>query len=358
VSSADLDCDPRGPFEADLRRYRSRLVAVRALRDSAVAVVLSLAIAAVMMIVVAPAPRAAILTSLLIGMGAVALATMIAWMQAPSLRRTAVVVDRRLHANDCLVSAVECLRQSDAVADLVVREASRRLAARRPAELLPFELPRRFAALLATASVLVLAASFVGGRRSGDATSRARIATATTPPTVTGSSRGQRTSTGDAQKAPSDAVSSSPTDANGPRPNRRTEANSTTASSTPADASRTTSEPNQGSTGERGSNAPAEHRPANGATSIDRGAAASGGGRGESAATRSASAAGGVSGGSPLRDSRAASPASAPQPRSDARPGAEAAWTRAQAAIAGNRVPGDRRQLVRDYFSALRTTPR
>jgi hypothetical protein len=82
-----------------------------------------------------------------------------------------------------------------------------------------------------------------------------------------------------------------------------------------------------------------------------------GGGRSATLATQTARGAGGVSGRS-LSNAPAGERAGAPSSTQSAAQMDEAAWTRAQAAIARERIPADLRQLVQDYFTAIRRARR
>jgi hypothetical protein len=64
-------------------------------------------------------------------------AALVAWMHAPSTRRTAIELDRRLTLDDSFVAALDALRASLPVASLVVRYAVNRYGSAKPRDVFP-----------------------------------------------------------------------------------------------------------------------------------------------------------------------------------------------------------------------------
>jgi hypothetical protein len=383
------DRNRRPELARELRRYRARVMLVAAVRHGALAMLLAIGAAAAMMLLWTPNARTAVAVVAALVLLAVIVAAVAARILAPSLAQTATLVDRRLGSNDCLVTAVECLGASDPVADLVVREAVRRLARVTPATLLPFELPRRFAPAAATVGAIAIAAVLVPNRSQEPATSAASAGRATpSAERSTASARGQRGRTANPQDA---SVADAATRAIPSVPDRTVDrsrittsdnaagrsgseagrptapgGSRSTATDTPRAASDGTTTPNQpdrGSTANQSSdpgstNASARGGRSNGAASQSgtAGAIGAGGGRSTALASRTASGAGGVSGGS--LSNTATGRSDAPRVGQSAAITSEAAWTRAQAAIARDRIPSDLRQVVQDYFTAIRRAPR
>jgi hypothetical protein len=351
----------------------------------AVTAVVALAVAVPVTIAWAPAVSSGILLTATVVIAAALVAALAARVSAPGLKETAAIVDRELRSSNCIVTAFECLQASDAVADLVIREATRRLDPVTPAAILPIRLPRHFAALTCAAGAIAIGAVLVQNRQQGH---DAAPAQARQPATAAGrdaGARGQRGNTPATQDPASVATSTVAPDAVRRDPNAagsRTAENNGPSGRDGAPADPATSASPVRSAPSSDAPSPSAQAPAPASASSPAGRAAddssgrqaagntgdrgrqraglgadggSGGGRGSAAglAARTTSGAGGVNAGSSLAQ-RAPSPAARPLTAQGSQAAADAAWTRAQAAIARDRIPSDLRQLVQDYFTAIR----
>jgi hypothetical protein len=380
VSAAATHGDSRAVFVSELRRYRRRAVVVRGVRDALLCAAVATAIALPAAVVMNT--RAASVLALVTAAALVALlgAAVSAIVLAPSESRVAAVLDRALGRKDGLVTAVECAATasaSDPVAALVIREGTRQLAASHPSDVLRFEVPRLFVPIVAIAVVVTIAATFTRGRVIRD--------TAPTVPSADALSPGDRGGTSGAGRAVGAAptanagragvIAARPADSRRDGPASGHERASSPASATQPSSSANASAPRADGTVApvTGSHASATAAPAQevgrGSGSADRearadrggtgrsgdgagsGAAAGGGGRGSARVTGIAQGAGGVGGVAVVL------PPGAGATRDGSTSYAaryDAAWKEAQAAIARDRVPADVRELVRQYFLAIR----
>jgi hypothetical protein len=274
----------------------------------------------------------------------------------PSNRATAAVIDRRLHLQDRIVTAVQCQSGGDAFSRLVVQDAVERLSAISPSEAFPFQMPlaRRGAVLTSaalTVSVVIVATMAPGWRgaktnpgtpMSGDGpASPARSAKSAVAPGSTSVAEAPtaspRTRVGPSSEAVLPPRSISPPAGAEQRP-------------LGGDAA---TQPGTG-TGDHASAAFANPGTRNGVARIaesNNGTAVQG--AATSAAAGPSTHVGGVNG-SPAMTDRVAR--AAPPPVADAAYVAayRAGRASAEAAIAQERIPVDRRAYVRQYFVAIR----
>ena len=387
MTAVGAERDRRDRLTRELQRYRARMITVAGSRYAASAIVVALAVAvSVSLTWRLHAPVAGGLGAALVAVAAL-LSFIAASMSAPSLAQTASRLDRRLGSNDCLVTAVECLGASDPVADLVVCEGLRRVESSTPSTLLPLELPQRIGMLSAVASTIV-AASIIGWNRStitagADAPSTSPVGATPAAERSVPNGRGQQQRPANPQEASVTASASPRAVAGAPEPT----ADRSRAADNDSAAAKSGSESSRGTTADRSSALPTDpsrapnesassantdrnattaaggsrsDRPsARGDRDIASGAqiGSGGGGRSATLASQTSRGAGGVSGGS-LSTAPTVDRASAPPSTQSAAQMDEAAWTRAQAAIARERIPADLRQLVQDYFTAIRRARR
>jgi hypothetical protein len=66
-----------------------------------------------------------------------AAAVVLTWVRRPSMRRTAIELDRRLALDDSFVAALDCLKASLPVASLVIRYALNRFGSAKPRDVFP-----------------------------------------------------------------------------------------------------------------------------------------------------------------------------------------------------------------------------
>lgn len=377
--------DRRERLARELHRYRTRMTMIATGRYATASIVVALGLAVIVSLVSRPDAWAAIGLAAAVVAAASLGSFIVARMSAPGLAQTAALLDRRLGSNDCLVTAVECLDASDPVADLVVREGLRRVEASTPTTMLPFELPRRFGALAGAAATIVVVV-VVGWSRSIPATP---AAPSTSPSESTPAAdraapngRGQEQRPANSQEASASAGPSARAVAGASQPaaDRPRGADNDSAagrsgsesgrsaaagrsSAPPTDPARAPNDSASGTNADRNATTGAGGSRSDGVSARgDRGAAAgaqngSGGGRSATLATQTARGAGGVSGGS-LSNAPANDRSDAPRSTQSPAQMDEAAWTRAQAAIARDRIPADLRQLVQDYFTAIRRARR
>jgi hypothetical protein len=375
--------DPRDALAHALQRYRARLILVGAGRYAASAILVAIGLAAIAAALWRLDPRAAIaLAAALVALAALG-SLVAAQMSAPSLARTAALLDRRLGSNDCLVTAVECLGASDPVADLVVREGLRRLDGAAPKATLPLEWPRRIGVLSAAAVSTIVVMSAIEWNRSVPAAGSESVAGRSIPATDRSApaGRGQQPRAANSPATTADASPSARAIPAAPDPhaNQSRVADGDSAagrsgsengraadrSNAPADSPRASNDPSPSGTNAdpNAATAAGGSRSDSATARGDRGAAAGapngsgGGGRSATLAARASQGAGGVSGGS-LSNASAGDRSDAPRSPQSAAQTTDAAWTRAQAAIARDRIPADLRQLVQDYFTAIRRARR
>jgi hypothetical protein len=357
-----------------LRRFRRRLASVAFVR--LVPAVTLLAVLATETAVVGAhltGRHAAIVFVVAVAL-ALALAGWLAAWRTRSLPGTAATLDRLFHLDDALLTAVAFADHPDPVSNLVVADAVGRLNALAPRDL-PLEPPpglRWMAALGAIALVVglmlgrqALLRESSGGApgqsaREAEGTSVPSRAPATAAAVVGATPRERQDHAGAVQHDP----------AAGTRPDAlprdvrdRPERQPSEERSNPADG-------RSGNGAKAGAGADARHadsrtdappasRSRGGAGDAQRSAASAahndrGGGRGSGIATRAGTGAGGANGA--LRAPAPADSNTMHIPVDDARYAARfrAAWSRAEAPLAQERLPAERRAYVRDYFLAIR----
>jgi hypothetical protein len=303
----------------------------------------------------------------------VAMAGTIALVRIPSLHATAAVLDRRLRLEDRIVTALQFARDSDVVSRLIVRDASERLAKHPPMALSATPQPRLgwLAIVGAAASLLfalaVLRAPFVfqgdtsapAGASSTDAPGGPRQSRPGAGPSATSSEAGTAASVaraqigrdGVARRAPQDAAATSAPPGAGVLSGASTSSRNDSAAGQRA-GTRGDVQPGSQRGAEAGSGVGTAGRSVAGG---DRGGHGSGAGGGATAGTETG--AGGVKGGMPAASAR--QPAARRLP--DGPNYSAQYWnarTRAEAAIAQERVPARLRRYIRDYFLALQPTGR
>jgi hypothetical protein len=274
-------------------------------------------------------------TRWVVALAVIVLASVAACIRAivrrPSLRETVLAVDRRLGLQDRLVASAQFLGGDDAFAQLIERDAARRLADRDPASVLPVEmLSASIVAMLVALAIpagLLLASAIRQSSWSlavGALASRAGLEIAAEAPAVGRVVRATEARSPDratpVAAAPPPGVELSRPPGAAPRaadpPHRDTL------------PSRTESERNDGA----GSGAGRETARRDGGASQGR--------------------AGGVAAGALA--SGAADTASGRESRIESTAAYRAAWSRAQSAVAPDRIPADERALVARYFAAIR----
>lgn len=316
-----------------LARGRRRMILARVWRDASIATPIAAVLAELIVLLGGRAiPTVSLRWSLAVAAATIALTAAVirALIAPPTLNEVASTIDRRLGLGERLTTAAQVLGQDDGFAQLVERDAAARLTRFRPARALPFETPR--AALAMTLVAVAVPALFLAGAwiyegdwNRGLSTLSSRIGLEIPSP-----------ATDDAA-----AVTSAATPQAGSRPAQSEEARRSGVELQPrAPESGGASAPRQTQT-----SSPSQSTPESGARDS---AGASTVGRQSPGATADA---GGVAAGS-LASSAAATPAKAE--RDEAAPTYRSAWSRAQSAVAVDRVPADRRLLVKRYFSAIR----
>ncbi len=266
-------------------------------------------------------PYLAALATMLVPLAAAAIRAIV---RRPTLRDAAAAVDTRLGFDQRLITAVQFLGDDDPFAQLVERDAASRLSGFDPARALPLHMPRAAYAGIVLALLLPAAVVLTTALRSGDWTrSMTALAgdTVLEIPSPSAAGADMRSAT-TARPAHSQAVSSG---------ERR--------------GVELTPQPSQRALGE----SPAMRTPA---SSDTREGDSSGSGTGRARSTSASPHAGGVAAGDLA--SRLADTAADTDAGSGNTPEYRAAWSHAQASIAQDRVPLDRRALVKRYFEAIR----
>lgn len=144
-----------------LRRMRRRAIIVRFARYAAgVAVVFPLGAAALL---IGGLPGVAVAISVA---ACAAIAAAAAVIRTPDLRAIAAVADARLGLADRVVTAVQHADDRDMMSRLVVRDAVARLQSSVPARVFPFEMPSRLGSIAAGA-IVIAAIAVIGSRMAG-----------------------------------------------------------------------------------------------------------------------------------------------------------------------------------------------
>jgi hypothetical protein len=340
------------PFDL-LRRCRRRLTAVAAVRYAGITVPIAIVSSEAMAFAARPGP--AVLTVLItatIGL-ALAAALIAAMVGAPSLRGAAAAVDGRLRLQDRMVTALHVSNDHDPMARLVVRDAAARVAGLSPSQMFALEQPAHFRAIVAGAVSLSVAFAMAAAATSPAwRIERPRgVGSA-----VTGGAQQGRVSPRGPQQPGASAVPSP----SAPRLNKAPQVAASqevargTEPAVGCDLGRTPAGLKTG--GSRGGSPSASasaDRDLPGST-VPVGAAAAG--RGAVGETQDAiRAAGGVKGES-LRPPVSAADATSPDSTLSSTYAARyrTASSRAQAAIAQERVPAGFGTYVRNYFIAIR----
>lgn len=386
---------PAGQFVADqVRRCRRRLRLLASIRYACIAST-SGALAASAF---ALAFRMPILVAVAWMMGGLGLGLVAgvaaAALRAPSLRKTAEILDRCLHLDDRAVTALQLTGDEDPVAGLVVSDASRRLAAIVPAEVFPLEMRinRRLLVAPAAAALGVLLVLLWNGAQAVRQPSNSAVGqggagrSLATAPRGADAAHAEEIDAGvpaDIETARASAIESSQDRSAGPTTEpRRSESAAASPSSSDAQPSRDRAMSQQSLTGNGADTMPPDadrtrsiaDRPAprldapqnstalDGTRSADALAAAGGpaptgrGGATPASTLGAGTAAGGVAGQLPQAAALDPNESFPRQLSYDAR--YRAAWVRAQAALAHNRVPRALRSYVKDYFEAIRPAAR
>jgi len=341
--------DPSATILTTVARCRARTQLVAAARRAGITI--PLAIIAVELFAITSAAAPGQLVG--IAVGALALAVTIAALPSilriPSVRTIATAIDARLRLQDRTVTAVQMLDDGDPMAQLVVRDAARRLSSVSPGAVFPFEAPLHFRGALAgaigaTGLFVVLTASRgqagapptgSNGIRSAGAAQSGRMGK---PPSNAQVAEGAAPSAAAAQRKASSPIPA-------------------TREDTPIGRESAKNDPAEQTLARNGS-APRAVDAARPAPARDVGAAARmrDSGRGATGfAERAAAAAGGVNGATDpsladaaRRAARAAAPAGAGY-----RDRYRVASDRAQSAVAQERLPARLRTYVKRYFVAI-----
>jgi hypothetical protein len=323
---------------AHLDRFRRRAALVIAVRSMAIAgsAFFTCAGAAALLNVVAPAPAcwwAAAAT--------MAAAVVMTIAQLPSRRATAVMVDRRLHLHDRTVTALQCAGSPDAFSQLVVRDATSRLASADPSEAFPMRLPRMAAAgPLATGLALLMVAALPSMRGfSFGGRTLASVTGGTVRPSPARGEASRRAGTEAAARSASSTRDARTTAAPNPQTSRATES--------PAAPFAT----GVGAQGARGGNQSANDGPSLTTATAETRADSRGASAPDASPSGQSRLAGGVTGASRRRD---VTRETAPRDTREYATAYRAGHAAAERAIAQDRVPAERRAYVRAYFQAIR----
>ena len=353
---------------AHFDRWRARLRLAATARFAYVVVPLSIAAAQIVLLV----PRPAWSTDGRLWGAVVAFALTICWavahVRTRSRREIARAIDRRLSFDDRAVSALHCLGHDDAFGRLVIDDAVSRLdQARRPG-FKQLTLPAgllRFAPILPLLPLLFVAG---GGKSPGGSTSAANKPAVSGPADQQGRASGQRR--GGGPESPLDAAQSAgrarsntgqppateraaTSDRIGGQPSGGSEPDEALPPGAIA-ATREAPRPlaQQGGSPVNRTGPSADVATREGGTGSDT-ARSETSGRGAGATGRRGAGAGGVQDG--VIGGRTSGNAAMLAPRPASYPTEyHAAWARAQAAIAQDRIPPERRVHVRNYFIGIR----
>jgi hypothetical protein len=310
---------------------------------------------------------------------AIVLSLLAAAARTPSLSDIARLLDRRALLQNRTATALQFVRNDDVMATLVVRDAARRVAGLEPAVVFPREYPARPHLLVAaiTVSSLVFAASVSrvawapqlrspsAGMATPGAPAQSRQGLPSARPADTPGAtpaRGSTLATPQGTQARADGrASEQQVEDRAARADGRTGSPSPSPSAAqhgtgnglrqrpPAPTIGTAASDRAGA---GGSGAASPARDARGEASSAR----EGAGQGGAVPGRLARGGGGIKGGTLAGD---ATPAALSRPGAARSPDYaaeyQAAWTRAQAALAQDRVPPPLREYVRRYFAAIRS---
>ena len=310
---------------------------------------------------------------------AVIVSILAAAVHTPSLPDTARLLDRHALLLNRAATALQFVDNDDVMATLVVRDAARRMSGLDPAMVFPREYPARPHLLVAavTVSALLFAASVSRVAWAPQSSSRsAGMAVPGAPAEARPGSPGLRQAdTPGATPAQGSALSPVPQDTQAGANDRRTPQDQTADREARADG-RAGSPARSPSANQQGAGAGSQRRSptsTGSATASDRPGAGDSGAASPARDPRAAAGEGegaGQGGGVPDRATRAGGgikggALAGPIPAAPARRDTgrtqgyaveyQAAWARAQAALAQDRVPPPLREYVRRYFDAIRS---
>jgi len=319
-----------------LARSQRRIVAVEFWRGASVALAAAIIAGEVTIIFgTRLLPSVSVRWAIALGLLAAALATAAirAVLRRPTVRQTASIVDRRLGLADRLVTAVQFPGQEDPYAQLVERDAAARLAGFNAAAALPIETPRiaPAAVLLAIAIPIVFVLTAAWQRRDWTLGISALASRAGLDIAVPSTAGGSITRTAAAPSSSTGVSAARPVPRSGvelsPRPAGTTDARE---SGRPNTLSMVSQDRNRdGGSGAGPAAASDQHKTSNPSA---RGGGVAAGALATQLVGQSRANGGGI----------------------ENTPAYRAAWSRAQSAVAPDRVPADRRVLVKHYFAAIR----
>ncbi len=359
-----------------LARFRRRLHWVTVSRD---AVVIGLAgvVAVEAMLIIRPAASASPLAIGAAAMAALGLVLVSAYLRTPTLRSTAAALDLRTRRDEGLATALQFAETRDAVACLVHRAASARVAALAPRVVFPLEAPPHLRSMLAAlALVTVLCALNLTATSARWPTARGGVVVSGGPAPMQTAARqqdpraperpvGSTTPNGSmsapaappSQVAPPQpgsadpAPSQSPADAVPAESGRATDATASNTAAPPAAAMSSGGASGAGATASPQRDVMTMRREPGG-TGGRGGIGGGAGGSAGDAAEAPVTSAGGVSNGALTGRS--------PGPQLTARPTSKAyaaryraARARAEVAVQQERIPPRLRVHVRDYFATI-----
>ena len=331
-----------------VRRCRRRLRFVAAVRYAGISLPVAIVLIETTAIIARPAPAMLTMIAAATIVSAMIAALFAAAVRAPGLRETAAALDSRLRLQDRMVTALQVLKDDDAMARLVVEDAALRVTDLSPSRTFPFESPRHFRAI--TAVVVSVSAVFALTAVVTSPTWRTDRPRGTGPAGPGGAQQERRS-----QPGPNQAVESVPPSPSASNRQPGSAAQVTSRGTEPAARERGRTPPGLKTTETRGRSAGAASAPGRDATG---GTGASNGGRGATTEARNlTNGAGGVKG-EPLQSAQTSQVDRLPLPDPQNDPAYAArhrnASARAQAAIAQERVPVGLTTYVKNYFIAIR----
>lgn len=338
---------------ADLARCRQRLVMVGFVRLACASTAAAAVALEAFLFVWRPTAVHAAYAAALLTAAAIVTAAVAAAVRAPSLDRTAALLDRKGRLNDCAITAIQVREQRDAVARLVVRDAVARLAGLVPSRVFPLETPPRIGAVVA-----ILAGAPVLFVLVGTGLPRAGRTNDAFEPGATSIGAGQ-TAAGARispdRRAPNGSAFTRIAVPPGTEPASSSSSGSSPSATQSAGETKTGGQQpvvrpdlKDGGTSEGDTARRADGAPSGGGF----GAASGSGGLPTTIAARG----GGVKG-SALTYASPATPSVLPKSASSTA-GYRTAWPRAQTAVPLDRVPADHRAHVKNYFVAIRPQER
>lgn len=337
---------------AGLARCRQRLIMVGFVRLACASTAAALFALEAFLFVWRPTAVHAAHAAALLMAAAIVTAAIAAAVRAPSLGRTAALLDRKGRLEDRAITAIQVREQRDAVARLVVRDAVARLAGLVPSDVFPLEAPPHMGAVVA-----ILAAAPVLFILAGTGPPRDERTNDAFEPAATSIGTGH-TAAGTRivpdRRAPNGSAFTRMTVPPGTKPASRSSSGTLPSATQPGSETTTDGQqpvvrpdPKGGGTSQGVAAPRADGAPSGGGL----GAASGSGGL----PTAIAASGGGVKG-SALTDVSPAPSSGLPKNASTA--GYRTAWSRAQAAIPRDRVPADHRAHVKNYFVAIRPQER